>query len=880
MTALRRLVNRLLAFATRQGDEDRLQEELEVHLQMQVADKVRAGMPPEEARRRAVLEFGPIEAIKESYRDEQSVRLLDEFVQDVRYAFRQLRNSPVFTLTATISLAMGIGANAAVFTIVERLLLRPLPVENPDELVYVTDERILAQLSPRFSYPFYAVVQQNTVLSGVAARAAIALNVTVNGQTLRANGELVSGNYFEVLRASTHMGRPLSPADDRTPGAHAVAVISAAFWERTFASDPAIVGRTALLNGTTFTVVGVSEHGFTGTDIGSPADIWIPLAMQREVGRSLLTEARTNWLEMVGRLRPGDGRERATEALNRDFQQRVSELSSQPSVRQLALVPAEKGSTPARGEQQAALLVTFALTGLALALASVNIAALAAVRSAAREREMAIRLAIGASRFRLERQLLTEALVLAALGGVAALLIAPWTARTLGTAYSAQLATELTLDPRLLAFVLVTSLVAGSVVAVVPIGVSRRVRPTQASASSAAFDGNASRRPTVHDASVALQIAMALSMLISAGLLVQSLRGFKSVEPGFRADNLLLASLDPKAAGYESNRIDGFWRAILERTRTIPGIQSVSLARTVPLAPGRQRQPWLNPASGEKVEIDTNIVGPQYFRTLGIPVLSGRDFNDSDRRGSRPVLIVNERLAQAFWPQQDPIGKVVRVPESGSPTAEVVGVVRDVKYRDLKDEAGPMFYRAALQTHSTDSMVLHVRTAAEPDLVVNPIRQAMQTIDPDVPMFQITTLEEQLDASFAETRQAALLAGTFSVLALLLSGIGVYGVTALAVSRRTRDIGIRIALGATRRHIFQAIGTRVVALITVGLALGLIGSFGFARVTGTLLFGVSPGDSATFVSMAALLALVSLFAFIIPVRAASRLDAVAAIRHE
>ncbi len=300
----------------------------------------------------------------------------------------------------------------------------------------------------------------------------------------------------------------------------------------------------------------------------------------------------------------------------------------------------------------------------------------------------------------------------------------------------------------------------------------------------------------------------------------------------------------------------------------------------MPLAAGRQRQPWVNPTSGEKVEIDTNFVGPRYFQTLGIPVLSGRDFTDDDGRASRAVVIVNERLARVFWPQQEPIGKGVRVPEAGSPTAEVVGVVRDVKYQDLRSDAGPMFYRPVLQTRSTDSMVLHVRAAAELGTLVNPIREAIQNVDRSVPLFQITTLEAQLDESFAETRQAAVLAGTFGVLALLLSAVGVYGVTALAVSRRTRDIGIRMALGAERRHIIRAIGMRVVVLITAGVCLGLLGSFGFTGVTGTLVFGVSTGDAATFASMTALLAVISVLAFVIPVRAATRLDAVAAIRQD
>ena len=602
---------------------------------MQTADNVRAGLSPDEARRQAVLKFGPIEAIKDSYRDEQRLPVVDDFVQDVRYTLRQLRKAPLFTLTATISLAMGIGANAAVFTVVERVLLRPLPVSNPHELVYVTDERVLTQASPRFSYPFYAVLRDNSVLNGVAARVAIPLNVTVNGQTLRASGELVSGNYFGVLGARTETGRPLSPEDDRTPGAHPVAVISEAFWRRTFASDPAVVGRRVVLNGQTFTIVGVAANGFTGTDIGLPADIWIPLAMQREIGRNLLTDARTNWLEIVGRLRPGQSREQAAEALTRHLQQRASELPPEASVRRLVLVPADKGSSPVRGERRSALMVLFALTGLALALACVNVACLAAVRSAGREKEMAIRLAIGARRSRLERQLLTEGLVLAALGGIAGVLIAPWTARALVAAQSTGLRIERRPRP--------------ACARVRPVRVTADRRHRRARADPRVEEGEAGagigrRRHqlrccasplTAHDAIVALQIAMALSMLISAALLVQSLRSFNSVDPGFRADNLLLASLDPKAAGYDSNRIEGFWRATLEQVQQIPGVQSVSLAGTVPLAQSRQRQPWVNPASGEKNSIDTNFVGPRYFQTLDIPLLRGREFDEDDGRGSQ-----------------------------------------------------------------------------------------------------------------------------------------------------------------------------------------------------------------------------------------------------
>ena len=807
---------------------------------------------------------------------EQGRPAVDDILQDVRYAVRQLRKAPLFTLTATISLALGIGANAGVFTVIERALLRPLPVSNPDQLVYVSDERILTQPSPRFSYPFYTILRENNVLA-VTARAGAAMNATVDGQMVRVTGELVSGSYFGVLGATTGMGRPLSLADDRSPGAHPVAVISHRFWERTFAADPFVIGRPIELNRQTFSIVGVAARGFGGTDVGSPTDIWLPMAMQRELGRDLMTEARTNWLEIIGRLNAGVTRERAAEQLTAHVQRRRVELPPQVDTRRIVLVAGDRGNSAVRTELGPALAVLMALTGLALALACINVASLISVRSAAREKEIAIRLSLGASRSRLTRQLLTEGLVLAALGGSAGLLVAPWAARLLLASQSRPLGIDASLDARILMFGLVVSMLTGILVSLAPVIASRKVRLAD---SSGDCSPRVSRRLTLHDLIVTLQIAMALAMLVSAALFVQSLRSLNSVDPGFRADNLLLAALDPKAAGYESNRIDGFWRSTLEQVRRIPGVRDVSLAGTVPLAPGRQRQPWLHPASGETFELDTNFVGPGYFRTLDVPLLRGREFGDEDVRTSRPVVIVNERLAALFWPEQDPIGKGIRLPDAGKPVAEVIGVVRDVKYRDLRGEAGPMFYRPVLQTRSTDAMTLHVRSSSDLGALVSAIRLAIQGIDRNVPLFQVTTLEEQLDASFAQTRQAAVMTGIFGMLALLLSGIGVYGVTALAVSRRTRDIGIRRALGARPRDIVRTIGGRVIALVAAGLGIGLLGSLGLTRITGTLLFGVTPSDGAMVAGMAGLLTLVSLVACSIPLRAATRLDALAAIRRE
>jgi predicted permease len=880
MKALRRFLRRFAVSVTRRNDDQRLREELEAHLEMQTADNVRAGLPLEEARRRALLRLGAGETIRANCRDERGLPALEDLAQDVRYALRQLRKAPVFTLTATMSLALGIGASTAVFTVIERVLLRPLPVSNPNELVYVTDERILTQASPRFSYPFYAILRDNNILKGVAARASVGLNATVNGRVERVNGELVSGSYFSVLGVNTQMGRALSSEDDRDPGAHPVAVVSDRFWRRTLHSNTAVIGQPVRINEHVFTIVGIMAKDFTGTDIGLPTDIWLPMMMQREVGRALLTEARTNWLEIIGRLVPEMTTERAAEQLTAYLKRRTSEESLQISARQLILVPGDKGNSPVRRELGPALAVLMALTGLAMALACINVASLLAVRSAAREQEMAIRLALGAWRARLTRQLLTEGLVLAVLGGAAGLLAAPSAASLLVASQSPSLDIDASLDPRVLALGVVVSVLSGLLVALTPILASRRAGLGRLREAAAAGPMGISRRLMIHDVVVTLQIATALAMLVSAALMVQSLRSFNSVDPGFRADNLLLAPLDPRAAGYDSDRVDGFWRNLLERVTQIRGVRSVSLARTVPLAPNRQRQHWLHPTSGEELELDTNFVGPRYFRTLDVPLLRGREFGDEDGRTSRPVVIVNERLALMFWPGQDPVGKGVRLPDSGNQLAEVVGVVSDVKYRDLRGDTDPMFYRPLLQTRSTDPMTLHIRALSDPGELVTAIRFAIHNIDPNVPLFQVATLEEQLDASFAQTRQAALLTGVFGVLALLLSGIGVYGVTAFAVTRRTRDIGIRMALGAQPRDIIRTIGGRTATLVTVGLGLGLLGSLGFTQVTGMLLFGVTAADSATFAGMSVLLALVSLLAFSIPIRAATQLDALVAIRHQ
>jgi macrolide transport system ATP-binding/permease protein len=808
-----------------------------------------------------------------------------DLAQDVRYALRQLRRSPLFALTATLSLAVGIGANAALFTLVDRLLWRPLPVAHPEELVVVTDQRSRVERSPRYSYPFYsaladsgsglargAAAQGAGSLRGVAAHFGLPLNVSIAGAgaAARVNGELVSGSYFPVLGAGIQRGRPLTADDDRTPGAHAVAVISDGYWRRGFAADPLIVGRDIRLNGHIFTIVGVATRGFTGTDTGHPADVWVPLAMQREVGRDLLTDARTNWLEIVGRLTPGASLDRASAELR-------------ATHRELFVRPLTDGGSRVQPQIAAALRVLFALAGLALLMACVNVASLLVVRSSAREKEMAVRLALGARRSRMIAQSVTETLVLAGIGGAAGVTIAPWVAGMLVASYPVRLGIETALDARVLLFGAFASVLTGLAVGLPSIVASRKIDFTSIAApamrtSSASATSRSSS--SMHQMIVAIQIALSLVLLIGAGLFVQSLRGLSAIDPGFDMNGLLVMSVDPRGGGYSKPRIQAFWRDALARVRQAPGVEHASLARIVPLGQGRERRPLTDPSTGATIEIDANTIGSDYFRSLGVPLLRGRDFDDRDDRDARRVIIINERLASMFWPGQDPVGKGLRIDRPGSPEAVVVGVASDVKYRDLREAALPMFYMPIAQSTTSDSMTLHVRTSGDPSARALIVRGELQALDGNLPLFEITTLAERIYASMAETRQAALVSGGFGLIALLLSALGVYGVTALAISRQTHAIGIRMALGAEPRHIMRVGGGRGLLLIVAGLVAGLAAAPTFTRLSRALLYGIDARDPATFGVMAGVLAVTSVIAIAVPIYTATRLDVLNALRSE
>ena len=887
MRRWRRLLRRIVTHLSPGRSERRLREEMEHHLALQIDEFLGAGLSPREARRQALIKFGGVSSVAADWRDEQRLPIVDRLTQDIRYAVRQLRRSPLFTATATIALAVGIGANAAIFTLIDRMFLRPLPVSHPERLVLIGDQRSQTQQRPAmFSYPFSVALRRTDVLAGIASRSGVAINVASDGRAARARGELVSGDYFRVVSAGTSIGRPLTADDDRTPGAHPVVVISDRFWRETFDADPSILGRLLRINTTSFTIVGVAAPAFTGIDVGLPTDVWIPMAMQREVGRSFLTDARSTWLELIGQLKPDQTLEAAAAALTAAVEQLTA---AEPPVgpdpapaRRLVLQSGVNGKATAWRTVGSSLTLLMALAGLTLVLECFTIASLLIVRSLARQKETAVKLALGARRSHLISQCFTETLLLAVVGGTAGVIVAPWVTGLLVASQGAELSLDTQVDWRVLGFAMAVSLLTGLVVGLAPIiadgGIDGVQRRAVAVAIGTRTASSSRRHLLLRDVIVACQVGASLATLIVAALLVQSLRALNAIDPGFSRDQVLLIAMDPGPLGYDAARIEAFWRTALDRIVQMPNVRAASLANTVPLAPGRQRQPAISPLSGNSIEIDTNPVGPGYFRTLGIPLVRGREFSSTDGKDAMPVAIVNERLAQLFWPGQDPLGQALRIGSSRNRPAEVVGIVKDAKYRDLRQDADAMVYVPLFQTTSTTAKTLHVRIEGRLEDLASAFRREMQSLEPGLPLFGLRTIQEQHQTFLAQPRQAAAITSAFGVVALLLAVIGVYGVTAVAASRRIHDIGIRMALGATPAHIVRWIGGRGLVVVGIGLTVGLFGSFGLARLAGSLLFGIAPHDVGTFVVATVVLALASLAAIYVPARAATRLDAARAMR--
>jgi predicted permease len=810
---------------------------------------------------------------------------------DLRYGLRMLAKSPAFTIIAAFSLALGIGANTAIFSMVNVILLRPVPVSEPDRLVsvFMLDERNPGNLP--FSHLNYKDVRdQNQVFSGVAAFTFAQLNWSHATESEQIAAQVVSGNYFSLLGVEPALGRAFMPEEDEKPTP--VVVVSHGFWERSLGSDPAIVGRTLTLNRTPFTVVGVGRRGFTGTLLGGGPSVWVPMSMHHVV------QPNFNWYEQrrglflfaVGRLAPNVSVDQASANLKTVFAQLAQAYPNDNKGRSAGAVPLLQARLNPQGidgdgggvVQISMILMT--VVGIVLLIACANIANLLLARANKRRREIAVRLALGANRARLVRQLLTESTLLSLFGAALGLLLAQW---LLGALIGADLplplpvGEEVSLDGRVLAFTAALAIATGVLFGLAPALQASRadVVPVLKNENVPSGDGRRGRVLGLRQILVVVQIALSLVSLVAAGLFVRSLQGSHRIDPGFETSGVLVMNFNLGREGYTPERGQGFYREIAERVSTLPGVRRAAVAQSAPLDGGLRRSVMPEGAdttTQDRILVQVNSVSPGYLDAMGIPLERGRDFTDTDEEGTPKVVIVNETMAARFWPGEDATGKRFKFFGDDDFTT-VIGIARDAKYNAVAEDPTPFIYQPLRQNYSP-AAVLHVRAAGAAGLAAA-VRREVQQLDPTLSVFDVRTLEDQVSDSLGPLRINVILLSIFGLLALVLASVGLYGVASYSVTQRTREIGVRMALGAPSSTVLRLVLVRGLVLVAVGLATGVAVAFVLSvLIPADLLTNVGARDPLTFAATSALLGGVALIASFIPAWRATRIDPLVALR--
>jgi len=834
---------------------------------------------------------------------------MENLLQDIRLGLRTLGKNPGFTLVAILTLALGIGANAAIFSLTDQVLLRLLPVERPRELVVLTSPgvdhgRVWSDMEggQSFSYPMYKDLRdRNEVLTGLLARFHVAVNVAGEGQSQLAEGELVSGNYFQVLGVRPFLGRVFSAEDETAPSANPVTVLSYGYWTRHFGSDPNILNKQLAVNGNSLTVVGVARPGFAGVQVGQIPDLFIPITMKAQMTPNWngLADRNDHWVTILGRLKPGMSAEKAQAGLAPLYRAlmegdgtalKLSSKEQQEFVnRKLLLGTGSHGRPVLQHDAGQPLLVLMAMVGLVLLIACANLAGLVIARGEGRQREIALRLALGAGRARLVRQLMTESLILALAGGAAGLALASWTLSVIVNSIpEGQGASGLTnqLDYRVLIFACVVSVVTGVLFGLVP-----AIRATRTDLQSVLKDQGANvsggkANVRVRKSLMVSQIALTAVLLAAAGLFAHSLLNLKTQDLGVRPDHVLEFSISPELNRYTPPQTIALTERIRNSIEALPGVRAVSASEIPMLADSDSYSnitvQGYNAQEDENVTVGQDWVGPNFLATMGIPLLKGREFSEADTATSPKVAIINEAMARRYFAGRDPVGlhfgfgggKDVKL------DTEIVAIVKDSKNIDVKQVTRPFVFVPYAQSEHAGNATFYVRTNQDPVALTGTVRDLIAGFDSNLPVYGVKTLTAQVDEIMFTDRLVTVFSLCLGLLASLLAAVGLYGVMAYVVARRTREIGIRMALGATQQNVAWMILREILGMLAVGLCVGLIAAYGIGRVVESLLFGVKAGDPIVFIISAGLLVAVALLAGWLPSRKAANVDPMVALRYE
>ena len=915
-------IRRLFHLALHRRDLARAEvdQEIRLHIALRTAQLTREGMSPEAARAEAERRFGPPDEVRgrlhtSAQRREERMQhreLFDAARSDLRVALRGLRRAPGLVVTAVLSLALGIGANAAIFSLFDQLLVRPLPVPHPEQLVKLVAPGPrsggsscgdIGDCEETFSYPMFRELEHaKNGLAAVAGHTLIDASITSGDRTLPGRAALVSGGYFRALGLKPALGRLIEPSDDATLGGPSIAVLDYGYWQSQLGGDPTVLNRRIVVDGQAVTVIGVAPRGFEGTTLGVQPLVYLPLSMTPQIAHTMNgmvnfeTNRRFYWLYAFGRIAPGSDIERAQTAINAvyrpiitDVEAPIQEGLTDKEMAQfrdatLELKPASRGQNGLEQQVKMPLVLLFAVAGVVLLIACANIASLLLVRGASRGMEVAVRLSLGAGRRRVIMQLLTESMVLAVLGGVSGLLVAHGTLRLAQSILpqAAASAVHFGIQWPVVLFAIGLTIATGLVFGLFPAFHSTRESLVTTIRANAGQIAGARSTLRSHAALVIGQIALSTVLLVAAGLFLKSLRNVARENVGLAVEHLATFTVSPELNGYSPERSKQLFRRLDAELAAIPSVTGVSTARVALLTGGG----WSSGAQVEGVKYEPgmdngtmiNLVGPAYFQTLGIPLLAGREFTTSDREGTSRVAIVNAAFVKKFGLGGNAIDRRVAIWGEKEPNIQIVGVVGDSKYQSVKGRLRAVVYTAYLQESKPGSVTYYLRTSGDPAFVLRQISATVTRVDPDVPIQELKTLPQQLRENVAVDRMIGALSAAFASLATLLAAVGLYGVLGYTVAQRTREIGVRMALGADQWRVRGLVLRQVAWMTLAGGALGIAAALAFGRAARSLLFGLDEHDPVTVVMAAAVLAAVALAAAYLPARRASSIDPMSALR--